>query len=78
MLKRLHYFRFGYIPALKTIKPIEKDHELFSHYKVSLNIIFAWIWTTYRSFFDSMIRLTPPIGTKKLGKGLIPKVKQRF
>jgi hypothetical protein len=28
-------FRFGRIPALKTIKPVKKGEELFSHYKVS-------------------------------------------
>jgi hypothetical protein len=28
-------FRFGRIPALKTIKSVKKGEELFSHYKVS-------------------------------------------
>ena len=32
-----HMYRFGRIPALKTIKAVKKGDELFSHYKVSVH-----------------------------------------
>jgi len=44
MSKNFFDFRFGRIPALKTIKAVKKGEEMLSHYKVTFAACGLWGW----------------------------------
>ena len=50
--------RFGRIPALKTLRHVEKGEELFSHYKYDMALAPNWYTEAYEAFSAAMAATT--------------------